>query len=104
MPGRYRGEPFRELDQIGIVKIRAGHVNQFGGLLLDGGDDFGMAMAGGNDGDAGGEIEENVAVHVFYHRAAAALGDQRIIARVGRRKNRVIAGYKRFRLAVREAR
>ena len=28
-------------------------------------------MAGGDDGDAGGEIEKDVAVHVFDHGAAA---------------------------------
>ena len=48
-------------------------------------------MAGGANGDAGGEIEERVAVNIFNHRAAADLRDERIIARVGRRHDGVIA-------------
>ena len=52
------GELFGQITQIRIVKIRAGHVNQFGGLLLNRGDNVGMAMSGGDDGDSGGEIEE----------------------------------------------
>ena len=54
-------------------------------LLLNRGDDFGMAMAGRGHGDAGGKIEELVAIHIFDHNAASALGNQRIRARVGRR-------------------
>ena len=42
-------------------------------------------MAGSHDGDAGSKVEELVAVHVFDAGAAAALGHQRIAARVGRR-------------------
>ena len=85
LPGAIDGELLGELRHAFVIKIGAGHVDQFGGLLLNGGDNFGMAMAGGADGDAGGKIEKHVAVNVFDHRAAAALGDQRIIARVGRR-------------------
>ena len=66
-------------------------MNQFAGLLLDGGDHIGMAMAGGSHGDAGGEIEELVAVDVFDDDAASALGHQRVGARVGRRQVFVIA-------------
>ena len=82
-----------------VIEIRAGHVDQLGGLFLDGGDDLRMAMAGGDDGDARGEIEEGVAVHVFDQRAAAGLRDQRIVARVGRRDHGVIAldNFLRFR-------
>ena len=60
-------------------------MDELAGLFLNGGDNLGMAMAGGADGDAGGEVHEHVAVHVFDHRAAPALGDQRVIARVRRR-------------------
>ena len=59
-----------------IVEIRARHVDQLGGLPLDGRHDFGMAVAGGDHGDACGEIEKDVAVHVFDQRAAAAACDQ----------------------------
>ena len=65
-------------------------MDQFGGLLLDGGDHIGMAVAGGGHGDAGGEIEKLVAVDVFDHDAAAALGDQRIRAGVGRRNDTLV--------------
>jgi hypothetical protein len=50
-----------------------------------------MAMAGGDDGDAGCEIEEGVTVHVFYSGAAADLGDERIIASVRRRDHVMVA-------------
>ncbi len=42
-------------------------------------------MAGGANGDTGGEVEESVAVDVFDDRAVAALGDQGIVARERRR-------------------
>ena len=53
-------------------------------LLLDGLDYMGMAVAGGGHGDAGGEVEELVAVHVGNDDAASALGDHGIGAGVGR--------------------
>ena len=81
-----------------VVEVGAGHVDQFGGLLLDGGDDLGMAVAGGGDGDAGGEIEELVAVDVGDDDAASALGDQRVGAGVGRRN--VLASSSRTRRAL----
>ena len=74
-----------------VVKIRARHVDQFGRLLLNGGDHVGMAMAGRSHGDAGGKIEELVAVNVGNDDAASALGDQRIRAGVGRRNVFLIA-------------
>ena len=49
-------EALRQFDQRRIIKIRAGHVNQFGGLLLNCGDDIGMAMARCDDSNARGEI------------------------------------------------
>ena len=66
-------------------------MDQLSRLLLDGRHHLGMAMAGGGHGDAGGEVEELVAVHVFDAHAAAALGYQRIGAGVGRRNVTVIA-------------
>src|ERR1039457_1381553 len=41
-----------------------------------------MAVAGGHDGDAGGEIEEAVAIHVFHYGALAFARHQRIAARI----------------------
>ena len=66
-------------------------MNQFGCLFLDSGDDFGMAMAGRDDGDAGGEIEEGVAVNIFHGGAAADFRDERVVAGVGRRDYVMVA-------------
>ena len=75
--GRDGGEALGEGRRVFVVEVGAGHVDELGGLLLDGGDDLRMAMAGRDDGDAGGEVEELVAVDVFDADAAAAFGDQR---------------------------
>ena len=56
-------------------------MNQFRGLLLNRADHVGMAMSGRTNCDSGGEIEEHISIHVFDHGAAAALGDEWIIAR-----------------------
>ncbi len=48
-------------------------------------------MAGRSHGDAGGEIKELIAVHIFNDDAASTLGDQRIRTCVGRRKVLLIA-------------
>ena len=82
--GRDGGEFFGELDHVRVVEIGARHVDQFGGLPLNRGDHVGMAMSGGNHGDAGGEIDERIAVHVFDERAAPAGGDERVAARIRR--------------------
>ena len=66
-------------------------MDQFAGLLLNGGDHIRMAVAGGSHGNAGGEIEELVAIHVGDDNAAALLGHQRIGAGVGRRNIFVVA-------------
>ena len=58
-------------------------MDQLAGLLTDGGDDLGVAVAGGGDGDAGGKVEEGVAVDVFHTDAAAPLGDHGVGAGVG---------------------
>ncbi len=78
-------EPLGQSDHALVVEVRPRHVNQFAGLLLNGGDDLGMAVAGRSYGDAGGEIEELVAVNVFDDNAPAALGDHRIRTGVRRR-------------------
>src|SRR5947209_1255905 len=39
-----------------------------------------MAMAGGADSDAGGEVEEGITVDVFDNSAVSTLGDERIVA------------------------
>ena len=68
-----------------VIKVGARHVNQFARLLLNRGDHVRMAMAGRNHGNARGKIEELIAIHVFDHNAAAALGNHRIRTRIRRR-------------------
>src|SRR5206468_1525368 len=63
-PGGQLGQPLGQVDLRLVVEVGAGHVDQPGRLVLDGGDDFRVAVAGGGHGDAGGEVEEQVAVHV----------------------------------------
>ena len=80
--GRDFREPLGERDHALVIKIGARHVDEFRRLLLNGSDYLRMAVAGGDHGDAGGKIEELVAVHVFEDEAAAAHGQQRIGAGV----------------------
>ena len=94
----------RQRNQARIVKIRARHVNQFSGLLLNRGHHFRMAMTGSNNGDARGKIEEAVAVHVFHRSTTPALRHQRIIARVGRRENLMVLLDELLRLGPRQRR
>ena len=75
-----------------VVEVGAGHVDEFGGLILDGFDDFGMTVAGGVDGDAGGEVEELVAVDVGDADAAAGFGHHGIAAGVAGGDEAVIVG------------
>ncbi len=83
--GRDRRQALGEGHERLVIKIGTRHVDQFAGLLLNGGDDVGMAMSGGGHGDAGGEIEELVAIDIFDDNAASALGHERIGTRVGGR-------------------
>ena len=91
LAGSDRRKFLGEIDHTLVVEIRAGHVDQVGGLLLDRGDDARVAMSGGDDGDARREIEEGVAVDIFDHGAVAAFRDQRVIARVRRREHGGVA-------------
>jgi hypothetical protein len=50
-----------------------------------------MAMPGGDYGDAGGEIEESVAVNVFHGGAAADFGDEGIVASIRGRDHVMVA-------------
>jgi hypothetical protein len=54
-----------------MIKVSARDMNQLGSLLLDGRDNFRMAVAGRNHGNARGKVEKLVAVHVFHANAAA---------------------------------
>ncbi len=75
----------RQFHQPLVIKIGAGNMNQFRGLLLNGLDHARMAMPRRNHGDARGKIQKQIAIHVLNHRATPALGHERVAARVGRR-------------------
>ena len=84
LPGRQRGELLRERDLRRVVEVGPGHVQQPVGLVLDGRDDPGVAVARGVDGDAGREVQEPVPVHVLDPQALPPVGHQRVGPRVGR--------------------
>src|SRR5205823_14537758 len=54
-------------------------------LFLNGADDIGMAVTGRTYGNTGVEIQEAVAVNILDDRAFAALCDERVGTRIGRR-------------------
>src|SRR5688500_5433692 len=68
-----------------VIEIGSRHVQEFLRLIDDGGDDLGMRVAGGIDGNAGGAVEKAVAVDILDDRAGAARHDEWIAARIGRR-------------------
>src|SRR5690349_1953677 len=65
-------------------------MDQLGGLLLDRGDDLRVAVTGRVDRDAGGEIEEQVAVDVLDGKPVPADRHDRIRARQAGRRPRLI--------------
>src|SRR5262249_26355813 len=73
-----------------VVEISPGDVDQFRGLLLNGGNHFRMTMPGGGNCDTGGEVEELIAVHVFNTYATATLRDHGIRPRVTGRNEAVV--------------
>src|SRR6185437_6945428 len=85
------GEFFGEGDELLVVEVGARHMEEAGGLALYGFDHARVAVAGGDDGDAGGEIEEAIAVGVFDHAAFAALDDEGGRAGVRGRQNARVA-------------
>ena len=85
-------ELLAEFDVARLVEVGGRDVDQPLGLLLDGGHDRGVAVAGGDDRDARCKVEEPIAVHVDHHVAAARLGDQRVGAGEGRADRVVVTG------------
>ena len=65
-------------------------MNELGCLPLNGGDHLRMAVAGGHYGYARIEVKEGVTVGIFNQGAQAALCNQRIASRIGRRDVSVI--------------
>ena len=67
-------EGLAHLDVAGVGGHHEAGVGELGDLLLDAGDDLGVGVADGGDGDAGAHVDERVAVDVEQD-AAAGLGD-----------------------------
>jgi len=80
--GRDLVQFFAEQHPLLVIEIGR-DVNKLLGLLLDGFDHGRVTVARGADGDAGGEVQEAVAVHVPGFAAAAVVHDEPIIARIG---------------------
>ena len=74
------------------VEVGRREVDQLGRLLLDRGHDLRMRVAGRVDRDAGGEVEEEVAVDVLDRQAFTADGDDRVGPRQARRRPRLVEG------------
>jgi hypothetical protein len=72
------GKALHQLEVARLVEVGRGDVDEPIGLLLDGRDDLGMRVAGRADRDAGGEVEEAVAVDVGHHHARARFGHERV--------------------------
>ncbi len=73
-----------------VIKI-GGNMDELFGLILDGLDHFGMAVAGGDDGNPGCKIQEAVAVHIPDFGAFAVIHDKRDPTRIGWRNDSRIA-------------
>ncbi len=72
---RHRGDPSQGGGSVGVdgqVEVGGAEVQQVGGLLGDDLDDALVAVAGRVDRDAGGEVEEQVAVDVLDGQPVAA--------------------------------
>jgi hypothetical protein len=72
-----------EFDLGVIAEGAAPQMDQVGGLFLNRGDDLVVGVAGRADGDAGGEVEETVAVEVFDDAAAGPGGGEGVVVHVG---------------------
>ena len=90
--GRNGRQAFGKGHHVFVIKVGSGDVDQLRGLLLDGGDDLGMAMPGRNNGDAGGKVQEFVSIDIFNAQAQAALGHHGIGAGVAGRDVAFVAG------------
>ena len=82
---RDRRQLFREPHLRLVVEVRPRHVDELLRLIGDRLDDVRMRHAGRVDRDAGGAVEEAIAVDVLDDGPFAAGDDERVVARVGRR-------------------
>ena len=82
-------EFFSQFDPWFVIIIRR-NMQEFLGLILNGLDDFRMAVTGGSDRNAGGEIEKTVSVHIPNLAAAPVIHDERQSTWIRRRDDRRI--------------
>ena len=76
-----RGDGRQALHQLQVarlVEVGGGDVDEAFGLLLDGGHDLRVRMAGRADRDARREVQEAVAVDIGHDHAVPGLGDERV--------------------------
>ena len=90
--GARRGELLADVGVGGQVEVARAVVQDVVDLGVDRRVDVGMGVTGGDDGDAGVEVEEAVAVDVLDDAAAAAAHDERVHARERRARHRLVAG------------
>ena len=86
------------------VEVAGGVVHQLGRLPLHGLDHARVAVPGGRDGDAGVDVEEDIAVHVLDDRPGAAAGHERVRPWKRRRRDAPVAFDPRPRLRARDLR
>ena len=84
------GEASADLGVDRQVEVGRREVDQLGCLLLDRRHDLRVRVAGRVDGDAGGEVEEQVAVDVLDRQAFTADGNDRVGPREARRRPRLV--------------
>jgi hypothetical protein len=83
--GSHSCKPLREGHETLIIKIRAGNVDQLGSLFLNRFDHVRMAMPSRNYCNAGGKIQEHVAIDILHHRATPRFRHQGVTSGVGGR-------------------
>src|SRR5438132_13179550 len=91
--GRDASQPLSQLHHVLVIEIGARHVDEPCRLPLDGGGDFGVAVPGGGDGDAGVEIEKPVPVDILNDGALTSRRYQRIGTRVRGREHAGVTRY-----------
>ncbi len=99
--GRKRRQPLAEA-HLALVPVVRAHVQEALGGVLDRGHHVRVRVAGRGHGDAGGEVQEAVAVDVPGFDPLAVRDHERVLARVGRRHDAKVALDDRARLRPRQ--
>ena len=97
-----RREALHQLEVARLVEVGGGDVDEPIRLLLDRRGDLRVGMPGRADGDAGGEVEEAIAVDIGDDHARPGLRHERVGARERRAGDGLVAGDDRARLRARQ--